>query len=76
MAANIYDSIGYVYLELKLPTKTVYYYSMALGAHPKFASSLYGRALGEQALGQTAAATTDFAAAKTVDPKITSDFGS
>ncbi len=76
MAANIYDSTGYVYLKLKLPTKAVYYYSTALGAYPKFASSLYGRALAEQALGQTAAAATDFAAAKKVDPKITSDFGS
>lgn len=74
--AEIYDSTGYVYLKLNLPTKAAGYYSTALSAYPKFASSLYGRALAEQALGQTAVAATDFTAAKTIDPKITSDFGS
>jgi len=73
--AYIYDSTGYVYLKLKLPAKAIFYYSAALSAYPNFASSLYGRALAEQLLGQTAAAATDFAAAKTIDPKITSDFG-
>jgi hypothetical protein len=43
--------------------------------YPKFASSLYGRALAEQALEQTTAAE-DFPAAKTIDPKIAVDFGS
>jgi tetratricopeptide (TPR) repeat protein len=57
--AEIYDSAGYVHLKLKHPAKAIFYYSAALSAHPKFASSLYGRALAEQALGQTAAATTD-----------------
>jgi hypothetical protein len=39
--------------------------------YPKFASSLYGRALAEQTT-----AAEDFPAAKTIDPKIAVDFGS
>ncbi len=74
-AANIYDSTGYVYLKLKRPTQAIYNYSTALSLYPKFASSLYGRALAEQALGQTQAATADFTAAKTIAPNITKNFG-
>ncbi len=74
-AADIYNSTGYVYLKLKLPTKAIHYYSMALGDYPKFAASLYGRGVAEQALDQTTAAAADFSSAKTIDPKITLDFG-
>jgi hypothetical protein len=48
-------------------------YTAALKVDPTQASSLYGRAMAEQALGLPAAG--DIAAAKQNDPNVVSDFG-
>jgi len=69
------DSMGYVRLKLRAYALSVSSYSAALKADPTLASSWYGRALAEQALGQGAAAQADFARAAKLDPDIASDFG-
>jgi tetratricopeptide (TPR) repeat protein len=72
---NSWDSYGYVYLELHENALAVRYYSRALVIEPAFASSLYGRALAEQALGDKRHAEADRVAATRLDPHITADFG-
>jgi tetratricopeptide (TPR) repeat protein len=69
------DSLGFVYLKLKQFDAAIAAYSDALKLAPKAASSLYGRALAEQALGELPAAKADFAAAAAIDPAIAADFG-
>lgn len=69
------DSTGYVYLQLKRYQEAIHYYDEGLKLDPKMSTSLYGRALAEQALGETKQADADMAQAKKDDPKIKQDFG-
>ena len=69
------DSTGYVYLQLKQYQKAIEFTTRALAQSPHLATSLYGRALAEQALGQDKKAEADRALAKRYDPKIEQDFG-
>lgn len=69
------DSTGYVYLQLKRYQEAIHYYDEGLKLDPKLATSLYGRALAEQALGERKQADSDMAQAKKADPKIKQDFG-
>jgi tetratricopeptide (TPR) repeat protein len=73
--ANIWDSYGYVCLQLRKNALAVKYYSRALVIKPAFASSLFGRALAEQALGDKIKAAADRAAAVKLEPGITNSFG-
>lgn len=69
------DSTGFVYLRLQNNQQAVHYYDQALKGDPKMASSLYGRALAEQKLGDDKKAAADMALAKQYDPDIEKDFG-
>ena len=69
------DSTGFVYLRLQNNQQAIHYYNLALKADPKMASSLYGRALAEQKVGEDKQAKADMALAKHYDPNIEKDFG-
>ncbi|MDE1896170.1 MAG: tetratricopeptide repeat protein, partial [Rhodospirillales bacterium] len=70
------DSTGFVYLKLKNNQQAINYYTQALKADPTLATSLYGRALAEQAGGDQKAAAADMALARRYDTNIEQDFGS
>ena len=67
------DSRGLVYLRMKNPAAALADYSAALALSPSKASSLYGRGIARQILGDTAA-DADFAAAKAIQPGIAEQF--
>lgn len=69
------DSTGFVYLQKQQNELAIHYYTLALKAAPQMASSLYGRGLAEQRLGDPKKAEADIALAKKYDPDIMKDFG-
>jgi tetratricopeptide (TPR) repeat protein len=50
-------------------------YNAALAVNPRFASSLYGRGLTKQKMGDEAGGKIDITAAQGVDPQIVQHFG-
>ena len=73
--ADTLGSRGLVYLKMKEFDLAIADYSEALTRSTDFiASSLYGRGLAERAIGKSAEADRDVAAAKRVDPGIADEF--
>jgi tetratricopeptide (TPR) repeat protein len=72
---SILDSIGFVYLKMKSYPAAVENYEAALKISPKLASSLYGLGLAERAEGNQTQGSEYIAASETIDPRISSEFG-
>lgn len=68
------DSRGLVHFRRGEYAAAVADYTSALARNPKLATSLFGRALAEQKLGQAEAAKTDLAAARAADANIDDQF--
>jgi hypothetical protein len=64
-----------MHLKLELFHVALDDYNAALAANPKLASSLYGRSLAKQQLGDARGAATDMAAARAIDQQIAQHFG-
>ncbi len=74
MDRSVHDSRGFVQFRRGEYAAAVTDYTTALETQPKLASSLFGRALAEQKLGQADAAKADFAAARAAKPDIDAEF--
>jgi hypothetical protein len=61
---------GLVYLKTKNAAAAIADYDAALQAHPKNASSLYGRGVAKGLNGDKAGGDADITAAKRIDPEI------
>lgn len=71
---HVLQNRGLVYLRLGRPTDAVHDYNSALGVDPNMPIALFGRALAELRLGETAQGQSDLAAAEKLDSGIAKRF--